>query len=600
MCMKKQTLVRDATVMLLALFAAYAMVMLTQAVMGRIEGVAMLIFMLAVFVTSMYTEGYAWGVAASLISVLAVNFAFLSPYFAFNFTLSENLFSGLVMLVVSIMTSTLTTRIKKQEQLRMESEKEKMRANLLRAVSHDLRTPLTSIYGACSTVIENYDSLDKEKTIKLLGEACSDAQWLTRMVENLLSVTRIDSEKVTVQKTPTVLDELLDTVLVKFRKRYPEIPVELETPDAFIVIPMDSMLIQQVLMNLLENAALHAEGMTKLTLKVFTVGNRAVFEVTDDGCGIPRERLKTLFSGTDPDVPADSPSTAWASAFRCVRPSSRRTAARSRPRAVWVRERPSASGWRPKKLKWRMQKMSNNKFKVLIVEDEANICSFIETLLTTNDYQALVAHTCTMGLTLFASHNPDLVILDLGLPDRDGLEFIRTVRQKYMTPIVVLSARTDEMDKIEALDLGANDYITKPFSTGELLARVRAALRLNRYSAMHGGNAPAGEFRAQGMRINYDRRKVFVDEQEIKLTQTEYNIVAFLSQHAGRVMTYAAIVKAIWGDTDIGSTKKLQVNMANIRKKLGSRPGSNAYILNELGVGYRMIDEDARSGEINE
>ena len=208
--MKKQTLVRDATVMLLALFAAYAMVMLTQAVMGRIEGVAMLIFMLAVFVTSMYTEGYAWGVAASLISVLAVNFAFLSPYFAFNFTLSENLFSGLVMLVVSIMTSTLTTRIKKQEQLRMESEKEKMRANLLRAVSHDLRTPLTSIYGACSTVIENYDSLDKEKTIKLLGEACSDAQWLTRMVENLLSVTRIDSEKVTVQKTPTVLDELHD------------------------------------------------------------------------------------------------------------------------------------------------------------------------------------------------------------------------------------------------------------------------------------------------------------------------------------------------------------------------------------------------------
>ena len=275
--MKKQTLVRDATVMLLALFAAYAMVMLTQAVMGRIEGVAMLIFMLAVFVTSMYTEGYAWGVAASLISVLAVNFAFLSPYFAFNFTLSENLFSGLVMLVVSIMTSTLTTRIKKQEQLRMESEKEKMRANLLRAVSHDLRTPLTSIYGACSTVIENYDSLDKEKTIKLLGEACSDAQWLTRMVENLLSVTRIDSEKVTVQKTPTVLDELLDTVLI-----------------------------QQVLMTLLENAALHAEGMTKLTLKVFTVGNRAVFEVTDDGCGIPRERLKTLFSGTDPDVPADS------------------------------------------------------------------------------------------------------------------------------------------------------------------------------------------------------------------------------------------------------------------------------------------------------
>lgn len=307
MCMKKQTLVRDATVMLLALFAAYAMVMLTQAVMGRIEGVAMLIFMLAVFVTSMYTEGYAWGVAASLISVLAVNFAFLSPYFAFNFTLSENLFSGLVMLVVSIMTSTLTTRIKKQEQLRMESETEKMRATLLRAVSHDLRTPLTSIYGACSTVIENYDNLEKEQKLKLLGEACSDAQWLNRMVENLLSVTRFDGGQVAVQKTPTVLDELIDTVLVRFQKRYPKVPVTTYLPDSFIVIPMDSMLISQVLTNLLENAAVHAEGMTQLTLRVFTLGSRAVFEVSDNGCGIPKERLRTLFTGVLPaDAAADS------------------------------------------------------------------------------------------------------------------------------------------------------------------------------------------------------------------------------------------------------------------------------------------------------
>ena len=216
--------------------------------------------------------------------------------------------------------------------------------------------------------------------------------------------------------------------------------------------------------------------------------------------------------------------------------------------------------------------MSNNKFKVLVVEDEANICSFIETLLETNGYQALVANTCAMGQTLFTSHNPDLIILDLGLPDRDGLELIRFVRQKFLTPIVVLSARTTEQDKIEALDLGANDYITKPF--GML------------------GGMPGGVFRAQGLEINYERRKVFVDGAEIKLTQTEYNIVAFLSEHAGRVMTYAAIVRAIWGDTDCGSTKKLQVNMANIRKKLGSVPGRNTYILNELGVGYRMIDED--------
>ena len=254
--MKKSTWSRDLLVMLAALCVAGVAVVWVQRITGRIDGVAMLIFMLAVFVTSMYTDGYLWGVLASLASVLAVNFAFFTPYFAFNFTLPENLFSGLVMLAVSIMTSTLTTRVKKQEQLRMETEREKMRANLLRAVSHDLRTPLTSIYGACSTVTENYDSLGKEQALKLLREACEDAQWLNRMVENLLSVTRFDGEQVAVKKTPTVLEELLDTVLVKFKKRCPDVPIQLELPEDFVMIPMDSMLIQQVLMNLLEGQRL--------------------------------------------------------------------------------------------------------------------------------------------------------------------------------------------------------------------------------------------------------------------------------------------------------------------------------------------------------
>ena len=150
--MRSSTRRHDALVMLSGIASAFLVVSGIQVLSGRIDGVASMVFVLAVFLISMYTDGYLWGLAASLLCVLAVNFAFRSPYFAFNFTLPENLFSALVMLVVSIMTSTLTTRIKLQEQLRMESETEKMRANLLRAVSHDLRTPLTSIYGACSTV----------------------------------------------------------------------------------------------------------------------------------------------------------------------------------------------------------------------------------------------------------------------------------------------------------------------------------------------------------------------------------------------------------------------------------------------------------------
>jgi len=225
-----------------------------------------------------------------------------------------------------------------------------------------------------------------------------------------------------------------------------------------------------------------------------------------------------------------------------------------------------------------------------MIEDEANILSFVSTVLEANDYKVLTAKTCSQGQLMFSSHIPDLVILDLGLPDCDGLEFIRSVRTESAVPIIVLSARSQESDKVAALDLGANDYITKPFGTDELTARIRAALRNNRLSAQGGGGA-GGIFSVYDLVIDYNKRMVTAGGRVIRLTQTEYNIVALLSIHSGKVMTYAAIIKAIWGCPDSGSVKKLQVNMANIRKKLGVRPGENKYIINELGVGYRMCDE---------
>ena len=257
-----------------------------------------MIFVLGVFIISWKTQGYFWGVTASLISVLAVNYAFTYPYYAFDLIRPECLSSAVVMLIVAIMTGALTTQIKQQEKIRSETEMERMRGNLLRAISHDLRTPLTSIYGSCSAIIDNYDTLKKEQRLKLLGEMSEDAQWLIRMVENLLSVTRIDSEKVQVVKTPTVLDELIDFVLLKFRKRCPNQEVQVTIPDDFISIPMDPILIEQVLVNILENAVDHAEGMTSLKLNVHTHEGNAIFEVFDDGCGIPDERLPELFSGS--------------------------------------------------------------------------------------------------------------------------------------------------------------------------------------------------------------------------------------------------------------------------------------------------------------
>ena len=230
------------------------------------------------------------------------------------------------------------------------------------------------------------------------------------------------------------------------------------------------------------------------------------------------------------------------------------------------------------------------KKKVLVVEDEPNINEFVSTLLEAGGYQVVPALSGSSAMLLFNSHRPDLIILDLGLPDMDGMEVIEEIRKQSEAPIIVLSARTGEQDKIEALDLGANDYITKPFGTGELLARVRASLRTNRFQGLEPKSLK--HFKLYDLEINYDARKVTIAGEEVRLTQTEYNIVSLLSACAGKVLTYADIIKKIWGYSDNGSVKKLQVNMANIRKKFGEKPGEYRYILNELGVGYRMNDEE--------
>ncbi len=234
--------------------------------------------------------------------------------------------------------------------------------------------------------------------------------------------------------------------------------------------------------------------------------------------------------------------------------------------------------------------MSNNKYKILIIEDEGNICSFVQAVLETGGYHVLTAATCDQGKMMFSSHVPDMVILDLGLPDGDGLDFIQTVRAASTTPILVLSARTMETDKVAALDLGANDYMTKPFGTAELMARVRAALRVR---ILGGENTSGfgGVYRVDDLIIDCERRIVSIGGNEVKLTQTEFNILTLLAQHRGKMLTYATIIRRIWGSMDDGSIKKLQVNMANIRRKLGIRPGDNRYVINELGVGYRMLDE---------
>lgn len=228
--------------------------------------------------------------------------------------------------------------------------------------------------------------------------------------------------------------------------------------------------------------------------------------------------------------------------------------------------------------------------RILIVEDERVIRNFITTILGSNNYTVLQATGGKEAVSMTASHVPDLVLLDLGLPDIDGMEVLRNIREWSEVPIIVVSARQDEHEKVDALDSGANDYITKPFGNSELLARIRTALRQHAKLKSNLA-APSGAFSANGLRIDYVRRLVSVDGRPIHLTPIEYRLLVLLSRNAGKVLTHDYIIREIWGP--FGSDSQvLRVNMANIRRKIEPDPADPRYILTEVGVGYRMADTE--------
>ena len=232
------------------------------------------------------------------------------------------------------------------------------------------------------------------------------------------------------------------------------------------------------------------------------------------------------------------------------------------------------------------------KEKILIVEDEQGISNFMAAMLKANHYDVLVARTGQQARTMIASHCPDLVILDLGLPDMDGMEILRTIRSWSRLPVMVVSARTHERDKVEALDAGADDYITKPFGSAELLARIRTAIRHTRTRLENDRLAQTGVFKAGKLAIDYDKHRVFLDGKDVHLTQNEYKLVSLLGMYAGKVLTYDFLIRELWGPGAKADNQILRVNMANIRRKIEENPASPAYIFTEVGVGYRMIEGD--------
>lgn len=233
----------------------------------------------------------------------------------------------------------------------------------------------------------------------------------------------------------------------------------------------------------------------------------------------------------------------------------------------------------------------NAKFTVLIIEDEENIASFIKNTLINHDYKVLLAYTGQQGLSLINSQCPDIILLDLGLPDMNGTDIIKSVRSWSSIPIVVVSARTQEYEKVEALELGADDYITKPFGTNELIARIRTSLRHSN-RLMTESPLYKRPYQCGNLYIDFLKRVVKINQQEVHLTPVEYKIVAHLAQNSGKVVTHSSLMTYVWGPYTDTDNKILRVNMANIRRKLEKNPAEPEYIYTEVGIGYRMKDDE--------
>ena len=286
----------DCALLVLIMAAAVLVSMMLSRINNDNNPFAMAVFLLAVALVARITDGYIWGIAASLIGTFCVNFIFTYPFWAFDITYPGYALTMTVMLVVSILISTLTTQIKQQEKIRLEMEREKMHANLLRAISHDLRTPLASILGASSTL--QLQELSDEDRNTLLAGIQRDAQWLVRVTENLLSVTRLAGDNVTIRKEDEVLEEIIGSAILKYHASPGTLPVEVDSPAEILVVPADGVLIEQVLINLLDNVSAHAEGATKIWIHVFRDDGSAVVSVEDDGAGIPPHQLPHLMDGT--------------------------------------------------------------------------------------------------------------------------------------------------------------------------------------------------------------------------------------------------------------------------------------------------------------
>ena len=481
------------------------------------------------------------------------------------------------------------------QQARIQIETEQLRNSLLSSVSHDLRTPLAVITGSAATLAEK--GLDEATRAELLDTIQEEGNRLNRLVRNLLDMTRLQAGALHVKKEWQSTEEVIGLALGRLDARLEGRVVETDVPEDLPMAPFDPILMEQVLVNLLENAIKYTPGDSPIRISARPIDSAVEVSVWDRGPGIPPEDAEKVFEkfyraserkggvglglticSRHRDSPRGTLVGGGATRRRVGVPLHR--AAR--------RGGPACRAGGPAGHRGEGCPMSDPDPLVLVIEDELQMRRFIRVSLANHGYRVLEADRGQLGLDMATSHNPDIILLDLGLPDIDGLTVTQGLRAWSQAPILVISARGQEEDKIRALDAGADDYVTKPFSIGELLARMRVALR---HAAQQGQDAGASVVSIADLRVDLARRLVFVGDREIHLTPIEYKLLAVLLKNAGRVLTHQQLLREVWGPNHSSDTQYLRVYMGQLRHKLEKTPARPRYLVTEPGVGYRLRGE---------
>lgn len=477
-----------------------------------------------------------------------------------------------------------------RQKIRSEEEaaQERYRSNLLRAISHDLRTPLSAIMGTSEMILGMSENDDPRRA--LAWDIYQDADWLHSLVENILSLTRIQDGHLNLHLEKEAAEEIIASALDHIAKRAPQRMINVSIPDEVLMIPMDGKLIQQVLINLLDNALKHTQPQDEITLTLRRDQNEAVFTVRDGGEGIADKDLAHIFQTfyTTRTRQADAQHGIGLGLTICesiVKAHHGTISARNR--TDWLRRGiyiPAAFGG-----------ITMNKFttRILIVEDDPQIRNFISYVLSAEGFASDNAATAQSAMTLLAANVYDLMLLDLGLPDYDGMDVIRKVREWSEIPILVVSARDQDQEKAQALDLGADDYLTKPFSTTELMARIRVAIR---HAFRQNTVAVQKVLTVRELSLDLEKRQVTLRGQPLHLTPMEYNLLSLFLRNSGKVLTTRYLISSIWGSGYGEDTQALRALMAGLRRKIEENPAKPRYIVTEIGVGYRLVDQDMQKG----